>query len=1056
MRSQLRMPSAFQTGGTCTLSGLSITRKPEWTAVMLGDNYQVTFSLLGERILLSQKSGYGTPESTEKFFTLLNDVLATGLIRDTRFILIEDYTNFKGATFEARKRYINRIKNMPIDALIIFGASPFFKMSFKLGKRLYAPRKTLFLTNSYSEAIGRALQKLKSDTTKPDGPPSEQNVNRSYANQQAPQVQLSNHIINTRPNWRLDLQGYTTKFEVIDQNILHSVSSGYLQAEHLAHIEKLRAKVRREMDLPDGFEYIIAGVEQMEGVSPIARKRYTNSLKEWHARYPCQMYIFYGVNRFIRAAFNLARPLMPFKGRIAKDFKDALDMVASHKTLRKRQSTEFDNECGPNHAQELNSTQDYVNELLQYLGGIDWQHEGIEFNRDVSDSHPFRPVFDAIALIKGELEELLLERDKALAALKKSEERYHDIFENVSDFLYFHDMEGNFKEANRAWKKMLGTTDNQLAVINSRDLIPQRYRHLFEDYLRRIQATGHDNGLMRVTVKAGQERILEYKNSLVYGSTGPIGVRGSARDITERIRTEKALKESEEKYRTILQSIEEAYFEIDLEGRFAFFNDKLCKFFGYARDELEGMNYHHIMDEIDAQKIQQIFTKIFTTGISTKRIDWKVNKKNGKKAIVETSISLIRDSKANATGFRGIARDLTEQKRVEAEKKRLEAKLQQAQKMEAIGTLAGGVAHDLNNILSGIVSYPELLLMDTPENSPLRAPLLTIKQSGEKAATIVQDLLTLARRGVSISEIANMNHIVADYLNSPEFEKLRAYHPNIDIETRYDEQLLNILCSPVHLSKTVMNLISNAAEAMTDGGKIRLLTKNRYIDQPVSGYDNVEEGDYVVLTVSDTGIGISPADQKRIFEPFYTKKMMGRSGTGLGMAVVWGTVKDHKGYIDVESIEGRGTTFTLYFPAVRGKLAHSESPTALEDFKGRGESVLVVDDVKEQRDLATLMLKKLGYSVTTVSSGEEAVEYLKDHAADLLVLDMIMDPGMDGYETYKHVLQIRPGQKAIIASGFSESERVKQAQKLGAGAYVKKPYLLEKIGEAVRTELDLS
>jgi CheY-like chemotaxis protein len=251
-----------------------------------------------------------------------------------------------------------------------------------------------------------------------------------------------------------------------------------------------------------------------------------------------------------------------------------------------------------------------------------------------------------------------------------------------------------------------------------------------------------------------------------------------------------------------------------------------------------------------------------------------------------------------------------------------------------------------------------------------------------------------------------------------------------------------------------MNLVSNAAEAMPDGGSILLSTENRYIDQPISGYDDVEEGDYVVLTLSDSGIGISAADQKRIFEPFYTKKVMGRSGTGLGMAVVWGTVKDHKGYIDVESVEGRGTTFTLYFPAVRTKLTPSESRVSLDDYKGNGESVLVVDDVKEQRDLATLMLRKLGYAVTTVASGEEALAYLQDNSADLVVLDMIMDPGMDGFETFNRVLQIRPGQKAIIASGFSESERVKQAQQLGAGVYVKKPYLLEKIGAAVRAELD--
>jgi len=250
-----------------------------------------------------------------------------------------------------------------------------------------------------------------------------------------------------------------------------------------------------------------------------------------------------------------------------------------------------------------------------------------------------------------------------------------------------------------------------------------------------------------------------------------------------------------------------------------------------------------------------------------------------------------------------------------------------------------------------------------------------------------------------------------------------------------------------------MNLISNAAEAMTEGGKLTLSTENRYIDRPIRGYDNVKEGDYVVLTVSDTGTGISPDDMEKIFEPFYTKKKMGRSGTGLGMAVVWGTVKDHNGYIHVKSTEGKGTTFTLYFPVTR-KSVEERSETSLEDYMGKGEAILVVDDVEEQRKIASGMLKELGYSVISVSSGEEAVEYLKTNKADLLLLDMIMEPGIDGLNTYKKIIEIHPGQKAIIASGFSETDRVKEVQSLGAGAYIKKPFLLEKIGLAVKEELE--
>ena len=195
-------------------------------------------------------------------------------------------------------------------------------------------------------------------------------------------------------------------------------------------------------------------------------------------------------------------------------------------------------------------------------------------------------------------------------------------------------------------------------------------------------------------------------------------------------------------------------------------------------------------------------------------------------------------------------------------------------------------------------------------------------------------------------------------------------------------------------------------------------------------------------------------DIGKIFEPFYTKKVMGRSGTGLGLAVVWGTVKDHDGYIDVQSEEGKGSTFTLYFPVTREESVSDQKVVSPESYMGRGESILVVDDVKEQRELATTMLSSLGYRVSAVSGGEEALAYLKTNKVDLMVLDMIMDPGMDGLETYQRVLEINPKQKAIIVSGFSETDRVKKAQELGAGAYVRKPYIREKIGLAIKRELD--
>ncbi len=389
-------------------------------------------------------------------------------------------------------------------------------------------------------------------------------------------------------------------------------------------------------------------------------------------------------------------------------------------------------------------------------------------------------------------------------------------------------------------------------------------------------------------------------------------------------------------------------------------------------------------------------------------------------------------------------------KRQEAEKIALKEKLVLSEKMEAIGRLAGGVAHDLNNVLSAIVSYPELLLMKLPKDSPHRKPLTAMHQSGQRAAAIVQDLLTLARRSVDVKEVLNWNDIITKHLATPEFARFRGRYPGVELEVRLDEELLNIEGSPVHLGKALLNLCYNAAEASPGGGVITITTSNLFQEKAFKKFDI---GNYVVLTITDTGVGIARKDIKRIFEPFYTRKEMGLSGTGLGMAVVWNTVSDHNGYLNVNSKEGEGTTFELYFPVTDKELPEEKKITGIDEYMGKGESIMVVDDVDEQREIVTVLLAELNYEAHTVASGEEAVEYIKDHRVDLVILDMIMDPGMDGLDTYISLRELQPDIKAIIASGFSETQRVRQALKLGVGAYVKKPYTLERFGEAIKKEL---
>ena len=646
------------------------------------------------------------------------------------------------------------------------------------------------------------------------------------------------------------------------------------------------------------------------------------------------------------------------------------------------------------------------------------------------------------------------ERKKAIEKIAESEKKYRNLFENGSDLLCIHDLDGNLLETNLPFKKEYGWQREDHESVNIRELIPERHKPNFDAYIARIIANGSDEGYLKAFTQSGQAVILEYRNRLILDENGhPKAVQGAARDVTQRVNYEKALKESEEKYKEIVKYAPAGIFEFNLKTfKFISVNDVMSEYTGYTENELLHMGLFDLLNEESREKAKELFENVFYGQEDPPPAEYKIRGKNGQKLSVITNSKFFFENGAPIKAMT-VVHDLTAIKKAEEEKKVLEVKLQSAKKLESLGTLAGGVAHDLNNILSGIVSYPDLLLHDIEEDSSLRKPLLTIKKSGEKAAEIVQDLLALARRSVAAKKVINLNHIVNDFITSPEYRKIIGDQHDLKVEMNLTEGILNVLGSYSHISKAVTNLVANAADAMPAGGKITIATRDCYIDKSYAGFEIIPEGEYAILEVTDTGIGMPPSDLDKIFEPFYTKKVLGRSGTGLGMSVVWGAVKDHDGFIDIITEEGSGTTFVLYYPASRSEM-EAPSPVYIEDYLGKGESILIIDDAPEQRDLAKRMMERLGYDVTTAASGESAVALIKKRSFDGLILDMIMPPGIDGLVTYREILKIVPDQKAVIASGFAKTERVLEAQKLGAGSYIKKPYTLEKIGLAVRSELD--
>ncbi|NOR24166.1 MAG: DUF3365 domain-containing protein [Desulforhopalus sp.] len=525
-------------------------------------------------------------------------------------------------------------------------------------------------------------------------------------------------------------------------------------------------------------------------------------------------------------------------------------------------------------------------------------------------------------------------------------------------------------------------------------------------------------------------------------------------EIKNRTKAQNSLKEQEATMRSIFRAAPTGIGMVS-NRVFTQVNKKLCSMLGYSKDELIGQNSKLLYPTDEEYKLigKNQYEQISENRTGTVETIWR----RKDQTLIDVLLSSTPiDSNNPSLGVTFTALDITSQKVAARDKAYLEKRLSRSQKMEALGLLAGGVAHDLNNVLSGIVSYPDLILMELPDDSPLRRSIITMQESGKKAEAIVQDLLTLTRRGVSHTEVLNLNTVISDHLHSPEHNKMIGYFPDIEIITNFEPELLNIRGSSIHLKKTIMNLISNSAEAIPQRGQITLLTENRYVDTPIKGYEEVQEGDFVVLSVCDNGTGIESDDLNHIFEPFYTKKVMGRSGTGLGMSVVWGTIQDHKGYLNVETVIGRGTRFELFFPVTSETVDNDKQLIELKYYLGNDEEILIIDDDIGQREIAGAMLNKLGYKTSTAASGEEGVEFLKNHPVDLVVLDMIMAPNIDGLETYRKIIEHSPGQKAIIASGFSETSRIKEAQRLGVGEYVKKPYTLERIGLAVKNELSSS
>lgn len=635
---------------------------------------------------------------------------------------------------------------------------------------------------------------------------------------------------------------------------------------------------------------------------------------------------------------------------------------------------------------------------------------------------------------------------------------YLDILDNVKQSVLVFDSDDRLRKINRSGGTFLrkfhpaiieeGQVDKAtIGGIFSDELFPG-----WNSALKKARKRGHGQTIenLRVTADATPYTFEGYVTDIIGDTQHQNSYIVTLEDVSERKASIKKLKKGQELLRATLESTADGILVVDDSGRATHTNARFAEMWHIGPnllergDDKELLNY--VLDQLEdpeafLAKVQQLYQspdESFDT----------LHFKDGR-TFERFSCPLVQDGRI--AGRVWSFRDITARMQAQLQKRKLQERLERAQRMEALGILAGGVAHDLNNMLGPLVGYPELILMKLPDDSPFRKQLNRIANAAQEAAEVVQDLLTLARRGRYEMVPTNLNEVIGAYLDSPNYARLIESHSNINVKIKLAPDLENISGSTSHLSKVIMNFVVNAFDAMPEGGTLTIETAQDHFDRLPGGYDRIEPGEFVVMRIRDTGQGIEDKDLSQIFEPYYSKKKMGRSGSGLGLSVVYGVIKDHKAYYDIFTKVGVGTAFAVYFPVSGQEAIHA--PEVKEIHQG-DETILIVDDVEDQREMAADLLSSLGYRVVTAPNGREAIKLLQQNKVDLVVLDMIIEKDFDGLDTYREIVNIHPDQKAIIVSGFSATDRVHEAQELGAGKYLKKPYTREAIGRAVRTELD--